>query len=201
MNRLIKKFMISSLLLLSGCVSTFPWFNGGATPKLELPYRTFDYGGTSVYYRDLSSPCDTSSVTWSEGVQEPSLQAGAVDGGIDCSIARNESPRFSQYQQWSVETELSISFAMREKVLNSDSNKSDFLKLQDYQTGSAKFQIYGAAGFEGERAERLGLARAKYVRGRLMEMGVGDERISIMPYDPTIPGLQAVVKILGAVVL
>ena len=53
----------------------------------------------------------------------------------------------------------------------------------------------------GKRSEALGLERASNVRDQLINMGIQHERITIMPYDPQIPGLQALVKVLRPVVL
>lgn len=200
MNTLTKLVVIASILWLTGCASTFPWLGGGTPAKVGQRFEIFDYVGTSVYYRDLSSPCDRTSVAWAE--QESRTTTSKNDRQIiDCSVANIEKPKQVENEQWLVEKELSISFAIREKALAAETTEANLSELQSYRTGTTKFQIYGAAGFEGPRAEQLGLARAKYVKGQLLAMGVEDERIAIMPYDASIPGLQAVVKVLGAVVL
>ena len=200
MNTLTKLVVIASILWLTGCASTFPWLGGGTPAKVGQRFEIFDYVGTSVYYRDLSSPCDMTSVAWAD--QESRTTTSKNDRqSIDCSVANNEKPKQVENQQWLVEKELSISFAMREKALVAESDQARLSELQSYRVGTTKFQIYGAAGFEGPRAEQLGLARAEYVKGQLLAMGVEDERIAIMPYDASIPGLQAVVKVLGAVIL
>ena len=200
MNTLTKLVVIASILWLTGCASTFPWLGGGTSSKVGQRFETFDYAGTSVYYRDLSSPCDMTSVAWADQ-ESRTTKSKNDEQSIDCSVANIEKPKQVENQQWLVEKELSISFAMREKALVAESDQARLSELQSYRVGTTKFQIYGAAGFEGSRAEQLGLARAEYVKGQLLAMGVEDERIAIMPYDASIPGLQAVVKVLGAVVL
>ena len=66
MNSLTKLVVIASTLWLTGCASTFPWLGGGTPAKVGQRFETFDYAGTSVYYRDLSSPCDMTSVAWAD---------------------------------------------------------------------------------------------------------------------------------------
>lgn len=201
MKLLTKLILVAWILLLTGCVSTFPWLGDGTSAKARSSFKTFDYAGTSVLYRDLSSPCDSSSIRWANENTKSKFRASDSEKKIDCSVATNQKRNAIDHQQWLVEQELSISFSIREKALAAQNKLSSFSKLKAYREGTTMFQIYGAAGFDGPRAEQLGLARAEYVRDQLVEMGVENKRIAIMPYDPEIPGLQAVVKVLTPVIL
>lgn len=96
-----------------------------------------------------------------------------------------------------VQNQISIPFALKQVELSDDASIESFSTVNDFVSTNTVFHIYGAAGTVGKRSEELGLARASYVRDHLVGMGVEHERITIMPYDPKIPGLQALVKVLG----
>jgi len=119
---------------------------------------------------------------------------------IDCEEAPKSALRVTT-AQYEVERQVSIPFESRKTELQESGNIKRFSGINEFVTENTQFQIYGAAGTSGKRSEALGLERASTVRDHMLSMGIQHERITIMPYDPQIPGLQALVKVLRPVIL
>jgi len=203
MKLLINTLLIFALMNVSGCAFLKAFKQSGyndagfAYPSLQ----TFEFEGTFIHYRDLSDPCDNTTVAWNDLRQ--SLLIHQVMHEIEspnCEETANALHRVAA-NQFEVEHEVSIPFESRKTELLESGNAKSFASINDFVTANTQFQIYGAAGTVGRRSEALGMERASVVRDHLINMGIQHERITIMRYDPQIPGLQALVKVLKPVIL
>lgn len=203
MTLLIKVLLLLSVMNLSGCAflnvlkQNSPNNEHSTYPSL----KTFEFEGAVIHYKDLSDPCDQNTVAWNDLnevalVQSVSLEVTQVDCNESASIIQSVTAT-----QFEVQHKIKISFASKQTQRSDADDNESFADINNLVLSTTQFQIYGAAGTVGKRSEALGLARAIYVRDQLISMGIQHERISIMPYDSTLPGLQAVVEILEPVVL
>jgi len=194
--------LIVVLINLSGCALLNAFKQGNNEVRSTYPsLQSFKFEGALIYYKDLSSPCDESTVVWNDLnntflMQQASHNAAA----IDCEEAPKSALRVTT-AQYEVERQVSIPFESRKTELQESGNIKRFSGINEFVTENTQFQIYGAAGTSGKRSEALGLERASTVRDHMLSMGIQHERITIMPYDPQIPGLQALVKVLRPVIL
>ena len=203
MKLLTSAVLIVVLMNLSGC-ALLNVLKQGASNEARSPYpnlQSFKFEGALIYYKDLSSPCDESTVSWNDlNSTFPIQQASHNAAAIDCEEASKPTLRITA-AKYEVEHQVSIPFESRKTELQENGNIKSFSGINEFVTENTQFQIYGAAGTIGKRSEALGLERASIVRDHMLSMGIQHERITIMPYDPQIPGLQAVVKVLRPVIL
>lgn len=191
----MKQLRLIAILLgclgLHGCI-TAPKEN--AHPEMiQYPtLETIDLEGYVIYYRDLSDPCDPGSTAWNN------LRAKKRKGQIplDCSepvaLIVPPAPVVSV-----PETDFVLLFAMRGKTLANDQNNAVVNELASMSDWPIRYHVYGAAGGVGPTLEKLGMKRANVVKEGLVAAGVAASKIEIMPYDPSIPGLRAVVRLIG----
>ena len=203
MKILTSLLLAISLISLSGCAflnalnqdrSSNP---GSVYPTLQ----TFQFEGALIHYKDLSDPCDDTTVAWNDlseiqPIQQVSLKAPLVDCEKNLKVIQSVA-----VTQFDVEDQISIVFESRKTELPDRGNVKSLASISEFATTNTRFHIYGAAGTVGKRSEALGLERAATVRGQLISMGIQHERITIMPYDPLIPGLQALVKVVKPEIL
>lgn len=203
MKLLTKTLLLAALMNLSGCAFLNALKQGGSNDAYSLnpAILTFEFEGALIYYKDLSNPCDDTTVAWNDLSEAHPIKQVSLDAAlVDC----DESSRAIQSvaaAQFEVEDQISIAFESRKTELSHSDNAKGLASINDFVTANTQFYIYGAAGTVGKRSEALGLERASNVRDQLINMGIQHERITIMPYDPQIPGLQALVKVLRPVVL
>lgn len=201
--RLFTKFTsLLVLISLSGCTLLENLRQGSPIDRVSYPsLQTFEFEGALIYYKDLSNPCDDATVVWNDLQEVTPLKKVLLAAiPIDCDEVAKEKQSLAS-ARFEVQEEISISFETRKTELLDSSNAKRLDSMSDLATANTLFQIYGAAGTVGKRSEALGLERASAVKTRLMSMGVQSERITIMPYDAKIPGLQALIKVLAPVVL
>lgn len=203
MRVLTNSLLLAVLMSLSGCAFLNALKQGGSNDAYSLNpiLQTFEFEGALIYYKDLSNPCDDTTVAWNDlseasPIQQVSLDASLVD--CDESSKAIQSVAATQFE---VEDQISIAFESRKAELSDSGNAKSLASIKNFIIANTQFYIYGAAGTVGKRSEALGLERATTVRNQLISMGIEHERITIMPYDPQIPGLQALVKVLRPVVL
>jgi len=183
--------VLASSLGVGGCVSAPRVANHSDMPR----YPTLDIievEGQVIYYRDLSDPCDPDSTAWDNLRKTKATNRKP----IDCSNPVVQLPESMQWLEMP-KREYVLHFAMRNKVLSGADNARLVGELADMQGLPVRYQVYGAAGGAGPLLERLGMRRATAVRNVLVDAGVPATKIEIMPYDPTIPGLRAVVHVAG----
>lgn len=203
MKVLTNTLLLAALMNSSGCAFLNVLKQGGSIDAYSLypTLQTFEFEGALIYYKDLSNPCDDTTVAWNDLNEASPIQQVSLDASlVDC----DESARAIQSvaaTQFEVEDQISIAFESRKAELSDSSNAKSLASINDFVTANTQFHIYGAAGTAGKRSETLGLERASTVRDQLISMGIQHERITIMPYDPQIPGLQALVKVLRPVIL
>jgi len=184
-------WVLCSALLLQGCVM-MPKHN--ALSKLP-PYptlETIDVEGYTIYYRDLSDPCDPGSTAWN--YLRTKKRTEQVDG--QCSEPVVTEPTFVPAVNIP-ETDFVLLFTMRSKTLRTDENDETLAELATMRDWPIRYHVYGAAGGVGPALEKLGMKRANVVKQGLVDAGIAESKIDVMPYDPTIPGLRAVVKLTG----
>ena len=203
MKLLINALLIFVLFNVSGCAFLKAFKQSRYDDaNSEHPWlQTFKFEGTLIHYRDLSDPCDDTTVAWNDSSQTlPIQKVSHKVGSLNCEEKPNDTRRVTA-TQFEVEHELSISFESSKTELLESNNAKSIAGINDLVAANSQFHIYGAAGTVGKRSEALGLERASVVRDYLVDMGIRHERITIMPYDPQIPGLQAVVRVLKPVML
>ncbi len=203
MKLLISTLLVLSLSSLSGCAFLNALKQGGSINSQSVypTLQTFEFEGALIHYKDLSDPCDDSTVAWNDlgetlPIQQVSLNVPLVD--CEKSLKAIQSVAATQFD---VEDQISIVFESRKTELPERGNAKSFASISEFAITNTQFHIYGAAGTVGKRSEALGLERASVVRDQLISMGIQYERITIMPYDPLIPGLQALVKVVKPVIL
>jgi len=203
MKILTSLLLVISFMSLSGCVflnalnQDRSSDRGSVYPTLQ----TFQFEGALIYYKDLSDPCDVTTVAWNDlgetlPIQQVSLKAPLVD----CESS-SKAIQAVAVTQFDIEDQISIAFESRKAELPDHGNAKSLASINEFASTNTQFHIYGAAGTIGKRSEALGLERATTVRDQLISMGIQHERITIMPYDPLIPGLQALVKVVKPVIL
>lgn len=202
MALLTKSILVLGLFSLSGCAFLKDLTRGSSSDRISYAsLQTFEFQGTLIYYKDLSNPCDDETVVWNDLKEfAPIKEASLTATKMDCDVNEKANQRVAA-NRFEVQGQFSIPFETRKTELIEIGNAKLLDSVNDLATANTLFQIYGAAGTVGKRSEALGLERASVVKDRLMSMGVQSEQITIMPYDPTIPGLQALVKILSPVIL
>lgn len=202
MKLLANLILILPLMSLSGCAVLKNLTQKTASNHVSYPsLQTFELEGAVIYYKDLSSPCDESTVAWNDlNKASPIHQASLKVVQIDCDEIAEVQQRYA-VERFEVQKQLSVPFETSKSELIENGNAKQLDNITELATTNTKFQIHGAAGTVGTRSEALGLDRALAVKDHLMKLGVKSERIEIMPYDPSIPGLQALVKVLAPVIL
>jgi len=203
MKLLTNSVLIVIVLNLSGC-AFLNTFKQSGKKEVRSPYpslQSFKFEGALIYYKDLSTPCDKSTVAWNDLNNTLPIQPVSLNSeSIDCEETPKSALRVTA-AQYEIEHQVSIPFESRKTELQENGKIKHFAGIKEFVTKNTQFQIYGAAGTIGKRSEELGLERASTVRDYLLAMGIQNESITIMPYDPQIPGLQAVVKVLRPVIL
>lgn len=203
MKVLTSTLLIFVLVNLSGCafLNAFKQYRSSDVNSIYPTLQTFEFEGTLIHYKDLSHPCDESTVAWNDVGKGPPIQPVSFEArNVDCG-EYSEATQSVASTQFEVERKISIAFESRKTELQDSGNTKSLASINDLATVNARFQIYGAAGTVGKRSEALGLERASTVRDHLIGLGIQHERITIMPYDPEIPGLQAVVEVLRLAIL
>lgn len=202
------KIFINALLMifimnLSGCAFLNALKQSGSndTHSVYPTLQTFQFEGALIHYKDLSDPCDDTTVAWNDLSETLPIQQVSLDVSlVDCE-KRSKAIHNVAVTQFEVEEQISIVFESRKADLPERENAKSLVSISEFATTNTQFHIYGAAGTVGKRSEALGLERASVVREQLISMGIQYERITIMPYDPLIPGLQALVKVVKPVIL
>lgn len=202
MKLLANVILILCLTSLSGCVFFKNLTQGSSTSHTGYQsLQTFELEGALIYYKDLSDPCDDATVAWNDLKEvTPIKKASLTAVQIDCDDFVKDDQHVA-VKQFEIQQQFSIPFEIRKTELLENGNAKLLNSMNGLATENTLFQIHGAAGTIGKRSEALGLERASAVRDHLMKLGVRAERITIMPYDPKIPGLQALVKVLAPVIL
>lgn len=203
MKRFINLLLLLVLASLSGCAFLNALKQDSPTDKFaNYPsLQTFNFEGAVIYYKDLSDPCDDTTVAWNDLNEVSLIQQASLDVPEgDCSNVNKVSQSVAEIQ-FEVRRQISIEFESSKSNISDNQNAKSFSALNELASANSQFHIYGAAGATGKRSEALGLARATIVKDHLISLGVHYERIAIMPYDPTIPGLQALIKVLEPVIL
>lgn len=203
MKSLTKLVLFLALINLSGCAFLNSLRQGGSndTGSGYPSLQTFQFEGALIHYKDLSNPCDATTVAWNDLREVVRIQQVPLDVvTVDC-FEDSKSIQSVAVTRFEVEHQFSVPFETRKTELSDDNNAKSLEGLGDFVTSNTQFQIYGAAGTVGKRSEKLGIERASTVRDHLISLGVQHERITIMPYDAQIPGLQALVKVLRPVIL
>ena len=203
MNSLARFFLLLVLVNLSGCAFLVPFLQHPSSNERSIypSLKTFEIEDAVIYYRDLSDPCDDRTVAWNDLNEVKQIRKASLNlSQIACDKAA-KTTQVVTTTQFEVQQQISIPFESRQAELSDSTKTKSFEPVNGLVSQNTQFHIYGAAGRVGVRSEKLGLARASYVRDRLISMGVQHERIRVMPYDPKIPGLQALVEVLRPVTL
>lgn len=203
MKRLIKLLLLFALVSLSGCAFLNALKHDSSNDNYSNypSLQTFNFEGAVIYYRDLSDPCDDTTVAWNDLNEVSQIQQASIDmAELDCSEVNNAFQSVAEIR-FEVRRQISIEFESKKSEISNSHNAESISALNEFVSANSQFHIYGAAGSTGKRSEALGLARATIVKDHLISLGVHYERIAIMPYDPDIPGLQALIKVLEPVTL
>jgi len=180
--------IVIACLGISGCITTQT--PTGDTDLPSVPnLETINVEGYLVYYRDLSDPCDAGSTAWQRLQEQPS---GAREP-IQCSETAADAAPAAEFVI--PETEYVLMFAMRGKTLRSPANDVIVEELASMRDWPVQYHVLGAAGGVGQTLEALGMSRANVVKQGLVDAGIPASKIVINPYDPTLPGLRAVVRL------
>ena len=200
MRRISSLVILLLSSLLNGCAMFEPIKGkpGNRAMKSYPGLNTFEYEGAVIYYRDLSDPCDERTVAW-HGLSDVDRVMPVTFDAQETDCDRRKGA-INAVASTPVE-QISIPFASRKTDLENSASGKALKQIESLVGKNNEYQIYGAAGTAGARSEALGLARASAVRDHLVSLGISLDRISIMPYDPDIPGLQAVVKVFEPAVL
>lgn len=202
MSIFTKLIGLMALLNLTGCAfsNIFKYDASNDQFAHQSNLQTFRIEGTLIHYRDLSDPCDNTSVAWDKSTDvDPIKNVSLESNNIECSNAN--AVQQVATNEFEVQKQFNIPFASRQAKFSGNASDNKFEAITEFVSANTRFHVYGAAGTVGPKSEKLGLARASTVRDHLVSMGVQQERITIMPYDPQIPGLQAVIKVLGPAML
>jgi len=179
-------------MLVSGCI-TGP-SKGPTEEMLDYPtVEIIEVEGHPVYYRDLSDPCDQSTVQW-KNLNQSKAAKNKTTKAFDCLNAVLEQPKPAIALSFPSEPYVLV-FALRNNTVTGEENAKHLSELASMSTWPIQYQVFGAAGAAGPALEQLGRKRANAVRVELLALGVPDHKIVIMPYDPSIPGLRAVVSV------
>lgn len=191
---------------LAGC-ATLPDANDGA----ELGIKMHQAGIQEVVIeqhlvkiRDLSDPCDPATVPWN--LSGNNVRTGAVDEGgevpihdqgIDCndstelSKVSNKTPHLPD--SVTLEKSFIVFFRLKDHSHIEEQNRDVVNQLESLAQYDIVYEVFGAAGVPAP--SELATRRANTVKALLVEKGVLPERIIVMPYDPALPGLRAIIRI------
>ncbi len=188
MKPLQLSFLFAISLFLNGCITA---------PKTSHPdmvqyptLETIEVEGYVIYYRDLSDPCDPSSTAWNNLRQRKHKGRLPENCSTPITFIPDTTPDVVIPDK-----EFVLLFAMRGKNLDSAENDEIVAELATMGAWPVRYQVFGAAGGEGATLENLGMKRAAVVKQGLVTAGVPETKIEIMPYDSSIPGLRAVVRL------